>query len=154
MVSVTPFLWFPGTAGEALDFYAAAFTDSTIIDVTRGGGDDGTGVATGRLRLPGLELMLFNGPPIAEFTPAMSLFVQCETQAEIDQHWEALLDGGQAVQCGWLKDRFGVSWQIVPACLGELLGSADRAAANRAREEMLGMVKLDIAALRAAHAGA
>lgn len=154
MVSVTPFLWFPGTAGEALDFYAAAFADSAVVDVTRGGGDDGSGVAAGRLRLQGLELMLFNGPPIAEFTPAISLFVQCETQAEIDAHWEALLDGGQPVQCGWLKDRFGLSWQIVPSCLGELLGSADREAAGRVRAAMLGMVKLDIAALRAAHDGA
>ncbi|MGI9186431.1 MAG: VOC family protein, partial [Gaiellales bacterium] len=151
MVTVTPFLWFPGTAGEALAFYAEAFADSTIIEVTRGGGEDGTGIAAGRLRLPGLELMLFNGPPIAEFTAATSLFVQCETQMEIDQHWQALIDGGQAVQCGWLRDRFGVSWQIVPACLGELLGSRDRAAAARAREAMLGMVKLDIAGLRAAH---
>ena len=154
VATITPFLWFPGTAGEALDFYAAAFADSELVDVTRGGGEDGTGITSGRLRVHGFDLILFNGPPIAEFTSAISLMIQCETQAEIDAHWDALLDGGEPVQCGWLKDRFGVSWQVVPRCLGELLGGGDPAGARRAREAMLGMVKLDIAALRAAYAGA
>ena len=104
--------------------------------------------------LEGQEFIAFNGGPMFTFTPAISLFVRCETQAEIDTYWERLSEGGEKSRCGWLQDKFGVSWQIIPTILGDLLGDDDDAKADRAMEAMLGMTKLDIAALQRAHAGA
>jgi len=106
-----------------------------------------------RLRLAGQELVLLNGGPVYQLTPAFSLFVSVEGQDEVDRYWDALIDGGEPSRCGWLVDRFGVSWQIVPTALGRLMGDPDRERAGRVTQAMLGMVKLDVAALQAAYDG-
>jgi len=156
MNSMSVCLWFDSQAEAAADFYVDVFPDARILDVARYG--DGApqpsgSVMTVRLVVDGLELTLLNGGPAYRISPAISLVRTCDTQSEVDRLWERLTDGGQEVQCGWLVDRVGVSWQIIPAGLGELLGSTDRAAAQRATEAMLKMVKLDIAALRRAYKG-
>jgi predicted 3-demethylubiquinone-9 3-methyltransferase (glyoxalase superfamily) len=149
-------LWFDDQAQEAADFYVDVLPDSRILDVSHYG--EGTpqpagSVMTVRMLLDGLEVTALNGGPVYEITPAVSLVVTCLAQAEVDRLWARLTDGGQEIRCGWLTDRFGVSWQVIPAGLGELLGSSDRAAAQRATAVMLTMVKLDIDALRRAYAG-
>jgi predicted 3-demethylubiquinone-9 3-methyltransferase (glyoxalase superfamily) len=149
-------LWFDSQAEAAADFYVDVFPNSRILDVTRygeGAPQPAGSVMTVRLEVDGLELTALNGGPVYQLSPAISLVTTCETQAEVDRLWERLTDGGLEVQCGWLVDRFGVSWQIIPAGLGELLGSPDRVAAQRATNAMLKMVKLDIEALRRAYAG-
>jgi predicted 3-demethylubiquinone-9 3-methyltransferase (glyoxalase superfamily) len=149
-------LWFDTEAQDAADFYVDVFPNSRILEVLRygdGAAQPAGSVMTVRLVLDGLELTALNGGPVYEITPAVSIVVTCATQAEVDRLWERLTDGGQAVQCGWLTDRFGVSWQVIPDGLGQLLGSSDRAAAQRATDAMLKMVKLDIEALREAYAG-
>jgi predicted 3-demethylubiquinone-9 3-methyltransferase (glyoxalase superfamily) len=148
MASVTPFLWFDGRVGEAATFYTSVFGDSAIIDLSPG--PDGEAMMA-RFRLAGQELIAFNGGPMFKFSPAISLFVSVETQGELDRYWNALLAGGEASQCGWLVDKFGLSWQIIPTMLGALLGSADRIRADRAMQAMLGMRKIDIAELQTAY---
>jgi len=154
---ITPFLWFDTQAEEAANFYVSLFPNSRIRRIVRfgaaGPGPAG-GVMTVAFELSGLELTALNGGPHFHFTEAISLVVTCETQAEIDRLWDGLLAGGQESRCGWLKDRYGLSWQIVPAVLPELLGDKDQAKAQRAMQAMLKMRKLDIAALKRAHAGA
>jgi predicted 3-demethylubiquinone-9 3-methyltransferase (glyoxalase superfamily) len=149
-------LWFDTQAEEAAKFYVDVFPNSRILEISHYGEGSplpaGT-VMTVRLSVDGLELTALNGGPVYQISPAVSLVATCPTQAEVDRLWERLTDGGQEVQCGWLVDRFGVSWQIIPAGLGELLGSTDRAAAQRAMEAMLKMVKLDIETLRRAYDG-
>jgi predicted 3-demethylubiquinone-9 3-methyltransferase (glyoxalase superfamily) len=156
MQKITPCLWFDGKAEEAMRFYMSIFPDSEIVNVMHYG-DSGPGPKGGVLaatfRLRGQEFMALNGGPHFQFTPAVSFFVACETQDEIDFLWEQLLAGGQPQQCGWLTDRYGVSWQIVPAALGRMLQDPDAEKANRAMTAMLGMIKLDIAALERAYAG-
>ncbi|MFI8907224.1 VOC family protein [Streptomyces albidoflavus] len=157
MQKITTNLWFDGQAEEAAAFYTALFEDARILGVERfteaGPGEPGS-VVTVTFRLAGQEFVAINGGPEFTFTEAISLSVDCQTQEEVDRYWEALTaDGGEEVQCGWLKDKYGLSWQIVPRALVELLASSDREAAARATRAMLEMKKLDIQALRDAAAG-
>ena len=148
MTRVMPFLWYDNQAGEALRFYSEAF------NVPVQGADSGDDIFLGSLSLPGLELMLFNGGPHHEFNHAISLFVLVETQEEVDHLWDALTaDGGEGGRCGWLTDKFGVSWQVVPEALGRLMSDSDRERAERVRSAMLGMDKLIVADLQAAYNG-
>jgi predicted 3-demethylubiquinone-9 3-methyltransferase (glyoxalase superfamily) len=141
---ITPFLWLNGQAEEAARFYTSIFKRSRIVDVSP---------MSATFRLDGLELIAFNGGPAFEFTPALSLFVTCRTQKEIDHYWRRLSAGGTVQRCGWLTDKFGVSWQVVPDVLGGLLGDDDEVKAGRAMQAMMKMKKLDIATLKKAHAG-
>lgn len=149
MQKITPFLWFDGNVAAAMKFYCSVFKDSKIVSVS----GRGKNVMSATLKLNGQELILFDGGSHYKLTPAFSLFVSCETQAEIDYYWKRLLKGGEASRCGWLTDKFGVSWQIIPDVLGELLGDRDENKSDRAMQAMLKMVKLDIKALKLAHAG-
>jgi len=154
MQKITTFLWFDNQAEEAVNLYTSLFNNSRILEIARYG--EGAPLPAGTVmtvafQLEGQEFMALNGGPVFKFTEAVSLFVKCETQAEVDRYWEALSAGGEVQQCGWLKDRFGVSWQIVPTQLGKLLGDPDPAKANRVMQAMLKMVKLDIEALQAAY---
>ncbi|MES2102336.1 MAG: VOC family protein [Pseudomonadota bacterium] len=157
MQTIHPCLWFDGRAEEAMNFYMGIFPDARMTDVLRWG-DAGPGpkgsVLTCTFELAGQTFMALNGGPQYQFTPAISLVVNCATQAEVDRYWDALLaGGGTPVQCGWITDRFGVSWQIVPEQLPRLLQDKDPARADRAMNAMMQMVKLDIAALERAVAG-
>jgi predicted 3-demethylubiquinone-9 3-methyltransferase (glyoxalase superfamily) len=151
MQTITPFLWFDNNLEEAMAFYTAIFKDSEILNVSRGGPDGPVFSAT--FRLNGQTFMALNGGPLFKFTEAISMFVSVETQAEVDSLWDALLVGGEPSQCGWLKDKFGLSWQIVPTALGELMGDPDPVKSQRVMQAMLKMVKLDIQGLRDAHDG-
>ncbi len=148
MQKVTPFLWFDNQAEEAMKFYVSVFKNATIISATPG--PDGK-VMVGSFQIEGQEFMALNGGPMYKFTEAISLFVNCETQAEVDELWEKLSEGGQTSQCGWLKDKYGLSWQIIPKKLGELMGDKDPQKAGRVMQAMLKMTKIDIAALQAAY---
>ena len=157
MQKISPCLWFDGKAEEAMTFYMSIFGNSKVLSVLRHGeagpGPKGSVLAVG-FELDGVEIMALNGGPDFQFTPAISLFVKCATQGEIDHFWGKLLAGGGKTQhCGWLTDKYGVSWQIVPTVLGEMLQDKDAAKAQRAMQAMLGMVKLDIAALTKAYEG-
>ena len=157
MSKIKPCLWFNGRAEEAAKFYASVFPDSTIASVSRWGDggpfQKGTALIV-ELTLAGGPLQFLNGGPEYELTEAASLSIDCEDQAEVDRYWDALTsEGGQESRCGWLKDRFGVSWQVVPRGLGSLLGDPDRARAGRAMQAMMGMKKLDLTAMRAAADG-
>ncbi len=154
MQKITPFLWFNDNAEEAMNFYTSIFKNAKIGNVMRygaaGPGPEGT-VMTATFQLEGQEFMVLNGGPAFKFTEAISFFVNCETQEEIDRLWEKLTaDGGEESQCGWLKDKYGLSWQIVPGNLGQLLNNPDREKAKRAMNAMLQMKKLDIQALEQA----
>ncbi|HTD49441.1 MAG TPA: VOC family protein [Acidimicrobiia bacterium] len=151
MPTITPFLWFDVDLAEPIAFYLSIFPDAAGPDALRER-DDGP-IFTATIELCGQQLMLLNGGPVhAGFTESVSLFVTVETQDEIDDLWERLTaDGGETGRCGWLKDRFGLSWQIVPTVLGSLLGSRDRTRAQQATDAMMQMDKLDIAALQAAY---
>ena len=157
MQKITPFLWFDDQAEEAANFYVSLFKNSRIGQTVRygDGGPGPTGqVMTIAFELDGLSFTALNGGPMYKFTEAISLQVDCQDQAEIDDLWARLTaNGGQESQCGWLKDRFGLSWQIVPANMGDLLGGGDPAKSQRAMQAMLKMKKLDIAALKAAREG-
>jgi predicted 3-demethylubiquinone-9 3-methyltransferase (glyoxalase superfamily) len=156
MKPITPFLWLKGQAEEAANFYTSLFKDSQILDVKRwgpGGPAPAGSVMSATIRLRGQELMLFNGGPMYQLTTAFSLMVNCQTQAEIDELWDKLSAGGQLQRCGWLTDRFGVTWQIIPDILIQLLTDQDPEKAKRATQAMLQMVKLDIEGLKKAHAG-
>jgi predicted 3-demethylubiquinone-9 3-methyltransferase (glyoxalase superfamily) len=150
MQKITPFLWFDGKAEEAMDFYTSIFANSKVISVMRygdaGPGPKGT-VMAATFQLLGQEFIALNGGPQFTFSPAISFFVTCTTQEEVDELWEKLVAGGEPQQCGWLKDRYGLSWQIVPAVLGEMLQDADGEKSNRVMKAMLAMGKLDIAGL-------
>jgi len=156
MQKITPFLWFDDKAEEAARFYTSVFRNSTIGEI-RYYGDAGPrpkgSVMSVTFSLDGQELMALNGGPHFSFTPAISLFVRCETQAEVDELWEKLCEGGEPVRCGWLKDRYGLSWQIVPTVLGEMLQDKDATKSRRVMEAMMKMIKLDIVTLQQAHAG-
>jgi predicted 3-demethylubiquinone-9 3-methyltransferase (glyoxalase superfamily) len=151
---ITPFLWFDTNAEEAMNLYTSLFTNSKIVSVSRygeaGPGQAGT-VMTATFTLNGQEFMALNGGPHFKFTEAISFFVNCETQEEVDELWENLSEGGEKGQCGWLKDKFGVSWQIVPTALGELLGDKDPEKSKRVMEAMLQMHKIDIETLKQAY---
>lgn len=151
MQKITTFLWFDGKAEEAMKFYVSVFKNSKILSTMPG--PDGK-VMTGTFQLEGQNFMALNGGPQFTFTEAISLFVNCETQAEVDDLWKKLtVDGGEESMCGWLKDKYGLSWQIVPSVLGKLFGDKDRVKAGRAVQAMLKMKKLDIAKLQAAFDG-
>ena len=156
MQKITPFLWFDNNAEEAMNFYVSVFKNSKIVSVTRygegGPGPKGT-VMTGTFHLDGQDFMALNGGPHFKFTEAISLFVNCETQQEVDELWEKLSEGGAKSQCGWLKDKYGLSWQIVPKVLGELLNDKDPEKSKRVMEAMLQMTKLDIKTLKRAYEG-
>jgi predicted 3-demethylubiquinone-9 3-methyltransferase (glyoxalase superfamily) len=156
MQKITPFLWFDNQAEEAMNFYVSIFKNSKIVSVSRYG-DAGPGpkgsVMTATFQLDGQEFIALNGGPHFKFTEAISLFVKCQTQQEVDDFWEKLSQGGQKSQCGWLKDKFGLSWQIVPTILGELLGDKDREKSKRVMQAMLQMTKIDIEGLKRASEG-
>lgn len=154
MQKITPFLWFDGRAEEAANFYASIFKNSKILSVTRHGeagpGPKGT-VMVVVFQLEGQGFLALNGGPQFQFTEAISFVVNCETQGEIDEKWEKLSEGGKRDRCGWLKDKFGVSWQIVPTVLGKLLQDKDTGKSQRVMNAMLQMDKLDIKRLREAY---
>ena len=143
-------MWFDREAAEAANFYVSLFPDSAVTAVTPG--PDGTALVV-EFRLAGLQSLALNGGPHFKFNEAVSLSIDCYSQAEVDELWEQLSAGGSKGQCGWLKDRFGLSWQVVPAVLPELLASADRGKAARVMDAMMRMTKLDIQALRDAADG-
>ncbi len=153
MQKITPFLWFDGQAEEAAAFYTSLFPNSRIDSVSRyteaGPGEPGTAMVVA-FTLNGQAFSAINGGPEFHFTPAISFYVNCETQEEVDRLWERLTDGGRPDQCGWLTDRYGLSWQIVPTALPELLSQPDPVKAQRVMQAMLQMTKLDIAALQRA----
>ena len=157
MQKIVTFLWFENQAEEAAEHYVSVFPDSRVLNVNRY--SEGAPIPAGTamlvtFQLAGQDFMALNGGPHDKFNDAISLCVNCETQAEIDELWDKLTaDGGEEVQCGWLKDRFGVSWQIVPTAIADLVGGPDPAGAARATQAMLQMKKLDIAALRRAYEG-
>jgi len=149
---ITPFLLIDGRAEEAMNYYTSVFKNSKIVDVSRAG-DTGP-VFSATVELDGERFILLNMGPKTEFTAAVSFFINCETQPEVDDLWDKLLaGGGTPTQCGWLKDRFGLSWQIIPDALPRLLGDPDRAKAGRAMQAMMAMVKIDAAALQRAFDG-
>ena len=154
MQKIMPFLWFDGKAEEAMKFYVSTFKNSKVLGVSRYG-EAGTGpkgsVMTVRFELDGQEFIGLNGGPQFKFTEAVSFSVDCKTQKEVDELWEKLSEGGEQGPCGWLKDKDGLSWQIVPSILGKLLGDKDPAKANRVMKAMLQMKKLDIAGLQKAY---
>jgi predicted 3-demethylubiquinone-9 3-methyltransferase (glyoxalase superfamily) len=154
MQKITPFLWFDGNAEEAMKFYVSIFKNSKILSVARYG-EAGPGLAgsvmTGTFQLDGQELMALNGGPHFKFTEAISLFVNCETQEEVDELWEKLSTGGQKSRCGWLKDKFGLSWQIIPKALGMMLQDKDPEKSKRVMNAMLQMDKIDIKGLKQAY---
>lgn len=157
MQKIAPFLWFNGQAEEAAKFYTSIFKNSKIVKVTRYGeaGERASGrpkgsVMTVAFQLSGQEFVALNGGPHFKFTEAISFVVNCRTQAEVDYFWKKLSAGGKEVQCGWLKDRYGVSWQIVPTVLSELLSDQDAGKRERVMQALLKMVKLDIKKLKQA----
>jgi predicted 3-demethylubiquinone-9 3-methyltransferase (glyoxalase superfamily) len=154
MHKITPFLWFDDQAEEAVNFYTAIFKDATILSITHYG-EAGPGpqdsVMTIVFQLHGQEFMALNGGPQFKFNEAISFVVNCETQEEIDTFWETLSNGGEKVECGWLKDKYGVSWQIVPTVLGELLADPDPEKSQRVMTALLHMKKIDIKTLQQAY---
>ena len=154
MQKITPFLWFDGKAEEAARFYVSIFKNSKIGQIRRlgeaGPGPKGS-VLTISFQIEGQEFVALNGGPQFTFTPAISFLVNCQTQEEVDHFWEKLSDGGRKNRCGWLQDKFGVSWQIVPTALGQLLGDPDPEKSSRVMKAMLQMNKLDIRGLQDAY---
>lgn len=155
MQKITPFLWYDSQAEEAAKFYTSIFKNSKIGSLSRcgeaGPGPKGA-VLSVTFELDGQEFIALNGGPQFKFTPAISLFVNCETQAEVDELWEKLSEGGQKSRCGWLQDKYGLSWQIIPTALGQLLGDPDPKKSSRVMKVMLQMEKIDIDRLQQAYA--
>jgi predicted 3-demethylubiquinone-9 3-methyltransferase (glyoxalase superfamily) len=154
MQKITPFLWFDGQAEEAMNFYVSTFKNSKPGKVVRYG-DAGPGpkgsVMTVTFQIEGQEFYALNGGPVFNFTPAISFFVNCETQQEVDELWDKLCAGGKPNRCGWLQDKFGISWQIIPQALGEMLHDPDPVKSKRVMAAMMQMVKIDIAGLKQAY---
>jgi len=154
MPKITPFLWFDNSAEQAAQFYTSIFRNSKILQTSRypeGAPGPKGSVMTMKFELNGQEFIALNGGPHFKFNEAISFSVNCETQKEIDEYWEKLTSGGgKEVQCGWLKDKYGLSWQIVPAALGQLMADKDPKKAKRVTQAMMKMVKLDIEALKKA----
>lgn len=158
MQRISPFLWFDDKAEEAASFYTSIFKNSKIVNIARYGeaGAEVSGrpkgtVMTVTFQLEGQEFVALNGGPEFKFTEAISFVVNCQTQEEVDEYWEKFSEGGQEVQCGWLKDKFGLSWQIVPTILGEMLNDPDPKKAERVKKAMLQMKKIDIKGLKRAY---
>jgi predicted 3-demethylubiquinone-9 3-methyltransferase (glyoxalase superfamily) len=156
MQKITPFLWFDNKAEEAMNFYISVFENSKIVSITRYG-DAGPGpkgrVMTAAFQLEGQDFVALNGGPLFKFTEAISFVVECHTQEEVDKFWKKLSEGGEEGRCGWLKDKYGLSWQIVPDGLGEMLSDSDSAKSERVMKAILEMDKLDIRTLRQAYEG-
>lgn len=154
MQKITPFLWFDGKAEEAANLYVSIFKNSRIVSVRRygeaGPGPKGT-VMMVTFEIEGQAFTALNGGPQFTFTPAISFFVNCETQQEVDELWEKLSEGGKPLQCGWLNDKYGVSWQIIPKALIEMLNDPDPAKASRVMKAMMQMIKIDINGLKQAY---
>ena len=157
MQKITPFLWYAKEAEEAAKFYTSIFPNSRVVSVTAMPSESPSGppgsVKVVEFVLFGQDFTAMTAGPLDPFNHAVSFVVNCEDQAEIDKYWNALLDGGQPEQCGWLKDRYGVSWQITPTMLSKLMADPDKEKAKRASDAMMKMVKIDIATLKAAHEG-
>jgi predicted 3-demethylubiquinone-9 3-methyltransferase (glyoxalase superfamily) len=154
MQKITPFLWFDGKAEEAANFYTSIFKNSKVGRITRYGeaGPEPKGTAMSvTFQLEGQEFMALNGGPQFKFTEAISFFVNCETQEEVDDLWAKLSVGGEKGRCGWLKDKFGLSWQIIPSALGQMLGDKDPEKSKKVMQAMLQMNKIDIEALKQAY---
>jgi predicted 3-demethylubiquinone-9 3-methyltransferase (glyoxalase superfamily) len=154
MSTITPFLWFNDNAEEAMNFYVEVFGDAKVGEVSRygaGGPGPAGAVLSATFELRGQQFMALNGGPDFSFTEAISFFVSCETQEEVDDLWEQLIAGGEESRCGWLKDRYGLSWQIIPNALGELLNDPDPVKSQRVMQAMLKMGKIDIEGLRRAY---
>lgn len=158
MQKITPFLWFDNQAEEAMNFYVSVFKNSKILSVQRYGkeaaevsGRPKGSVMTASFLLDGQEFVALNGGPVYKISPAISFVVNCETQEEVDEYWKRLTQGGEEVQCGWLTDKFGVSWQIVPVQLDKLLSDPDPVKSGRVMQAMLQMKKIDIADLQRAY---
>jgi predicted 3-demethylubiquinone-9 3-methyltransferase (glyoxalase superfamily) len=156
MQKITPFLWFDNKAEEAANFYVSVFKNSKLLNVARysdvGPGPKGT-VMTVEFELDGQEFVALNAGPTFKFTEAISFVVNCETQEEVDYYWERLSEGGEKSHCGWLKDKFGLSWQVTPTILGKLMADKDQEKSNRVMQAMLKMDKLDIEPLQRAYEG-
>ena len=154
MQKITPFLWFDSKAEEAANFYVSVFKNSRIVSIMRygeaGPGPKGS-VMSATFQLDGQDFIALNGGPMFTFSPAISFFVNCESQEEVDKLWEKLSEGGEKQRCGWLKDKYGVSWQIVPTVLGQLLQDKDGEKSKRVMNAMLQMDKLDITTLKQAY---
>jgi predicted 3-demethylubiquinone-9 3-methyltransferase (glyoxalase superfamily) len=154
MQKITPFLWFDSQAEEAMKFYVSVFKDAKVLSVSRYG-DAGPGpkgsVMTAEFELFGQKFVALNGGPLFSFTPAISFVVNCDTQAEVDDVWDKLAAGGKTQQCGWLTDKYGLSWQIVPRVLVELVQDKDPKKSSRVMQAMMQMTKIDIAGLRQAY---
>lgn len=154
MQKITPFLWFDHEAEEAMNFYVSIFKNSRVLSVSRygeaGPGPAGS-VMTATFQLEGQEFMALNGGPDHKFSEAISFYVDCKTQEEVDELWAKLSEGGEEGPCGWLKDKYGLSWQIIPEALGKLLNDPDPAKAQSVMRAMLQMKKIDIKALRQAY---
>jgi|SRR5665647_216328 len=156
MQKITPFLWFNNQAEEAMNFYISVFKNSKMMSIVRygdlGPGAKGT-IMTAKFLVEGQEFIALNGGPVFTFSQAISFVVNCETQEEIDGLWEKLSASGEKQQCGWLKDKFGVSWQIVPVVLSEMLNDADPAKSQRVMKALLQMEKIDVKILKQAYNG-
>jgi len=154
MQKITPFLWFDGKAEEAMNFYVSVFKNSKVGRVTRygegGPGPKGT-VMSATFQLDGQDFFALNGGPQFTFSPAISFFVNCETQQEVDELWKKLSEGGEKQRCGWLKDKYGLSWQIIPSALGKMLQDKDAEKSKRVMQAMLQMSKIDINGLKQAY---
>lgn len=154
MQKISPFLWFDGRAEEAMNFYTSVFKDAKIGNVSRCG-DAGPGpkgaVMSATFQLHGQDFIALNGGPQFSFTPAISFFVNCENQEEVDELWARFSEGGEPQRCGWIKDKFGLSWQIIPKVLGELLQDKDPQKSQRVMQAMMKMVKIDVKLLQQAY---
>jgi predicted 3-demethylubiquinone-9 3-methyltransferase (glyoxalase superfamily) len=144
MQKVTPFLWFDTQAEEAAAFYASVFKNAKVTS---------SNPMSATFEIDGTEFIAFNGGPDFKFTEAISLYIDCEDQAEVDELWEKLSEGGETSKCGWLKDKFGLSWQVIPKALPQLMSDPDREKANRVIQAMLQMTKIDVAELQRAYEG-
>jgi predicted 3-demethylubiquinone-9 3-methyltransferase (glyoxalase superfamily) len=151
MQKITPFLWFDGNAEEAMNFYTTVFKDSKIGETSRYNKEaaEATGrpegsMMVGTFQIEGQEFMVLNGGPVFKFNESVSFMIHCEDQAEVDYYWDKLTDGGQESQCGWLKDKFDLSWQVVPNDMGKYIGHPDPVKAGKAMQAMIQMKKLDI----------
>jgi len=153
MQKITPFLWFDGNAEEAMHFYVSVFKNSKIISAGRDGEETGEKepVMSVTFEIEGQEFIALNGGPHFTFSPAISFFVRCKTQQEVDELWEKLSEGGEKQRCGWLKDKYGISWQIIPTAFSEMMEDPDRARSERVFQAMLKMDKIDIEKLQRAY---
>lgn len=150
MQKITPFLWFDDNLEDAVKFYTSIFKNSTTSNLMPGPGEK---LMSATFQLEGQEFIALNGGPIFKFTEAISFFIKCDTQKEIDEMWEKLSEGGEKSRCGWLKDKFGLSWQVVPPVLGQMLSDADREKAGRVMQAMMKMDKIILADLHKAYDG-